>query len=113
MVQGRQYQGVPVGLPLVPQGVFESFSGNEVEALARTCKPALVRLVKEARSAQLPLPFDLDQQQIDAQVNEFLDDAKLAALRQAEQHAIQHAVQLFNFMAKKSDAVLPPSSSRS
>lgn len=92
----------------VPQGVFEGFSGNEIAALARTCKPALVNLLKEAESAQLALPFDLDQQQLDAQVVEFISESELAGLRSAERHAVKHAIQLFNFMANKPDAVFAP-----
>jgi type III restriction enzyme len=92
----------------VPQGVFEGFSGSEVDALARTCKPALVNLLKEANSAQLALPFDLDQDQLDSQVGEFIAEDELASLRAAERHAVRHAVQLFNFMAKKPDAVFAP-----
>ena len=87
----------------VPQKQFEAFSGDEVTALAGACKPSLVRLLKDATSPQLR--FDVESDESSSQVAAFIDPAAFEALPNADRVAIRQAIQLFDFMAGKPDAL--------
>lgn len=90
----------------IPQQVFEAFAGDEVTALAGACKPSLVRLLKDAASPQLT--FDVDADESRSQVEAFMDPNAYAALPSADRVAIRQAIQLFDFMSGKPDALLAP-----
>lgn len=90
----------------VPQQVFEAFSGDEIVALAGACKPSLVRLLKDATSAQLT--FDVESDESSSQVAAFVDPEAFDALPNADKVAVRQAIQLLDFMAGKPDALLAP-----
>lgn len=90
----------------IPQQVFEAFAGDEISALAGTCKPSLIRLLKDATSPQLR--FDVESDGSRSQVAAFLDPAAFEGLPNADRVAIRQAIQLFDFMAEKPDAHLAP-----
>lgn len=90
----------------VPQQVLEAFAGDELEELAGACRPSLVRLVKDAVSPQMIL--DVDSDSGTTQVAPFVDLEQFASLPAPAKHAVTQAVQLFDFMASKPDALLAP-----
>lgn len=90
----------------VPQKVFETATGEEVEELARACRPALLALIKDVKSPQMV--FDLGPGEAAAQVESFMSLDDFAELPGSDRNAIQQAVQLFDFMAGKPDAMLAP-----
>jgi type III restriction enzyme len=90
----------------VPQKVFEAFAGEELGELIGSCKPALVRLVKDASSPQLIL--DVEVEDVRAQVEAFIAGDTYDALPAGDRLAIRQAIQLFDFMGSKSDALLAP-----
>jgi type III restriction enzyme len=90
----------------IPQQVFEAFAGDEASALAGACQPSLVRLLKEATSPQLT--FDVESDASRSQVEAFIDAEAFAALPSGDRVAIRQAIQLFDFMAGKPDALLAP-----
>lgn len=90
----------------VPQQVFEAFHGEDLGDLASACKPSLARLVKDAQSPQLILDVDSDESR--TQVSAFVAIEAFEGLPSADRHAIRQAIQLFDFMAGKPDALLAP-----
>jgi type III restriction enzyme len=90
----------------IPQQVFEAFAGDEVSSLAGACKPSLVRLLRDAASPQLT--FDVGADESRSQVEAFMDPHAYAALPSADRVAIRQAIQLFDFMSGKPDALLAP-----
>ncbi len=91
----------------VPQETFETFSGNTVELLARTCEPSLRDLLDEAVAPQLTLPFG-EARPGDERLGEFIADADFAALPPAHQKMVRQAVSLFRFLENKSGQSLAP-----
>jgi type III restriction enzyme len=90
----------------VPQQVFNAFQGDSVTELAGACKPALVRLLKDAESPQLTL--GLDALAPDTPIESFVSSTAFDALGSADRNAVVQAIQLFDFMAGKPDALLAP-----
>ena len=90
----------------VPQQVFNSFTGDGITGLASACRPALVRLVKDAVSPQLTLGLDaLDAK---TEIEAFISAQAFDALSGPDRNAVVQAIQLFDFMAGKPDALLAP-----
>lgn len=90
----------------VPQQVFEAFRGEEVEELAAACRPALTRLLKDATSPQLR--FQLGDEETKVNIEAFIEPDDFEALAPADQTALRQAIQLFEFMSGKADALLAP-----
>ena len=91
----------------VPQEMFETFSGNTAELLARTCEPSLHDLLDEAAEPQLTLPFG-EARPGDERIGEFIADADFAALPPAHQKMMRQAVSLFRFLENKAGQSLAP-----
>lgn len=87
----------------VPQGVFESFSGNTVEELARTCAPALSNLLdEEDYLARHPLFALLTPEEEKApELGDLVDKSVFEALPERYRMAVDHAAQIFRFTEKK------------
>jgi type III restriction enzyme len=90
----------------VPQQVFEAFTGDELEELAGACRPSLIRLLKDATSPQLIL--DIETPGSRTQVEAFISAEDFDLLPAADRHAVRQAIQLFDFMSTKPDALLAP-----
>lgn len=91
----------------VPQETFESFSADQVEALARACEPALQDLLEEAAEPQMLLPFG-EARPGDERLAEFISDADFAALPPAHQKMVRQSVSLFRFLENKPGQSLAP-----
>lgn len=90
----------------VPQKTFEAFTGEELQELAAACKPAFVRLVKDATSPQLVLDVESDDTRTD--LSAFIAPGEFDVLPSSDRLAIRQAIQLFDFMASKPDALFAP-----
>ena len=93
----------------VPQPVFTNFSGQSVGELLRACSPALRSLLREADSDQLALPLQIDDQEVTSQrLRQFVTDEQLNRIRSRARRGIEHAVLLFDFMARKQNVGFAP-----
>jgi len=90
----------------VPQKVFETFTGDDVAELAAACRPSLVKLVKGVSTPQLI--FDLGDAEAQAQLEAFVPLAVVERLSAPDRNAVKEAVQLFDFMSGRADALLAP-----
>jgi type III restriction enzyme len=97
---------VPWEYLYVPQKVFEAFGGEDLQELVGACKPALVRLVKDATSSQLVLDVEPDESL--THVSAFIAPDEFEALPSSDRLAIRQAIQLFDFMASKPDPMFAP-----
>jgi type III restriction enzyme len=89
----------------VPQGVFEGLSEASVEALARTCAPALQNLVKEEEHKdQLPLfasVIEEEAKEAPFEAKGIIDKEVLEALPERYRRAAEQAISVFRFLEKK------------
>ncbi len=88
----------------VPQGVFERLTGDTMDALVRTCAPALQNLLGEEELRQeLPLLAMLfvEKDEKPSEVESFIDRETLSALPSRYRKAVDQAVQLFRFFEGK------------
>jgi type III restriction enzyme len=89
----------------VPQGVFEGLSEASVEALARTCAPALQNLLKEEEHKdQLPLfasVIDEEAKEAPFEAKGIVDKEILDALPDRYRRAAEQAISVFRFLEKK------------
>lgn len=90
----------------VPQDVMNSFTGDEVGELAGACRPSLLRLVKDAATSQLTLGLEAAAAQTQLEV--FLSPEQFDSLNAPDRNAVVQAIQLFEFMVGKPDALLAP-----
>jgi type III restriction enzyme len=89
----------------VPEKVFEGASGVSIDELARTCRPALARLLQQAASPQQTLVLEpTEGQKVAEQVREFIDPLILAALPSRYRKAVGDAAAVFHFFEKKEAA---------
>ncbi len=86
----------------VPQGTFEKLSGETLEALVRTCAPALQEVIEEeTRQAEMPLFATVTLEERPPEVTEFVAAGVLEALPPRYKAAVEQAVMLFRFLEKK------------
>ena len=91
----------------VPQGVFERLTGDTMEALARTCEPALTALVESAdTSRRMPLfaaaaEADAAELERDPELKGIVDEGTLQALPTRYRKAVEQATMLFRFFENK------------
>jgi type III restriction enzyme len=91
----------------VPEKVFEGASGVSLDELARTCRPSLSLLLKQATEAQQTLKLEVaEEDKVAEQVKGFVDPAVLAALPSRYRKAIADAAAVFHFFEKKEGASL-------
>ena len=89
----------------VPEKVFESASGVSVDELARTCRPSLALLLKQATEAQQSLKLEVTAEDAVAEhVRDFIDPVVLATLPSRYKKAIADAAAVFHFFEKKDGA---------
>lgn len=77
----------------IPQNLFQTFTRDSIETLARTAAPSLAELLSEAPAQQLKL--DLGQVQTDNTIEKFIDPDLLNSLPQAYKTAIEQSITLF------------------
>jgi type III restriction enzyme len=95
-------QGFKWNYVYIPEGVFQHFTGDTMEALSKACQPALVNLLQEAKSAQLSLPFyEVSVEKKAEFVDEFINAQALEELPSRYRKAIEEAVSLYMFLEKK------------
>ncbi len=88
-----------------PQETFEAFSDDRLDALMRSCRPALQDLLDEAVEPQLTLAFgEVRSDETEA----FISKADFAALPPAHQKMVRQAIGLFQFLKKKAGQSLAP-----
>jgi type III restriction enzyme len=103
VVRGRFDARLPLGIRLVPQGVFERLTGDTFGALTRTCQPALKTVIdSEDTSDQLPLfaaaaRAEAAEDDKAPQLKGIVDDAILQALPPRYRKAAEQATMLFRF----------------
>ncbi|MCP5060299.1 MAG: DEAD/DEAH box helicase family protein [bacterium] len=90
----------------VPQGVFERITGDTLEDVLRTCRPALTRLLGEEEPDELPILAAIDKAQAEAdekppEVLELVDAKTLDSLPPRYRKAVQQAVMLYSFFENK------------
>lgn len=94
------------GYLYVPQGVFGSFSADTVEALARTCAPALQSLLREEEDKErYPLfallqPVEVEEEKKPV-IGDIVDEALLKSLPGRYQKAADQAIMLYRFFENK------------
>lgn len=93
----------------VPQGIFDRFSGNTIEELARTCQPVLHELLEERETMQMVLPFMTGEEAAPSvSIEEFITADALAKLSKNTATLVTQAIQLFRFYENKTDLILSP-----
>ena len=93
----------------VPQAIFTDFSGDSVGELLRACSPSLRSLLREADSAQMALPLQLESDEISAtRLGQFISPSDLESLVLRSRRGVEHAVLLFDFMATKQNVAFAP-----
>lgn len=93
----------------VSEKVFAGASGNSIDELARTCRPSLALLLKQATEAQLSLKLEVtEEDQVAEQVRDFVDPAVLGALPSRYRQAIADAAAVFHFFERKESASFGP-----
>jgi type III restriction enzyme len=86
----------------IPEGTFQHFNNDSMEALARSCAPALVDLIEEAGTQQMTLPFgEVSEAKKEEDLSEFISKEALEALPSRYRRAIEEAVSLFKFLENK------------
>jgi type III restriction enzyme len=89
----------------VPQGVFEGLTEAFIEALARTCAPALQNLLKEQEDKeQLPLfatVIDQEAKEAPFEAKGIVDQEILETLPERYRRAAEQAISVFRFLEKK------------
>jgi type III restriction enzyme len=93
----------------VPEKVFQSASGVSVDELARTCRPSLALLLKQAASPQQTLNLEVSEtERVAEQVKDFVDPAVVAVLPSRYKKAVIDAAAVFHFFEKKEAASFGP-----
>jgi type III restriction enzyme len=93
----------------VPEKVFQGASGVSVDELARSCRPSLAMVLKQATEAQQSLKLEVtEEDKIAEQVRDFIDPAVLAALPSRYKKAVADAAAVFHFFEKKEDTSFGP-----
>ncbi len=93
----------------VPEKVFEGASGVSVDELARTCRPSLALLLKQATEPQQTLRLLVtEENKIAEQVKGFIQSAAFAALPSRYKKAIADSAGLFLFLEKKDNSAFGP-----
>lgn len=93
----------------VPEKVFEGASGTSVDELARTCRPSLALLLRQATEAQQTLRLEVtEEDKVAEQVKDFVDPAVLTALPSRYKKAVADAAAVFHFFEKKEGASFGP-----
>lgn len=91
----------------VPQDIFESFTGDSAQMLARACEPELKDLLGEGVEPQLVLSFG--EARPDAErLGDFISADELNSLPKSHQKMVLQAVELFQFSARKPGQSLSP-----
>ena len=86
----------------VPEGIFERFREDKIEALSRACAPALQNLQVEETEEELPLLTLMGRDEEKATIpTEFVDAELLEALPPRYQHSVEQAVMLLKFFENK------------
>lgn len=89
----------------VPQGVFETLTGQTIDELARTCAPALQNLLTEEDfKAQYPLFASIaavEEEKV-SEAEGLVDDAIMKSLPDRYRKAAEQAISLFRFLENKS-----------
>lgn len=102
-------QGIKWSYLYLPEKIFQSFNGNRMDDLARSCAPALADLIHEADTAQMALPlYEATAAERAAELDEFISSDNLGKLPSRYRKAIEEAVGLFGFLEKKQNASLSP-----
>lgn len=92
----------------IPEGTFQHFNNDSIEALARSCAPALADLVEEANSLQMALPFDeVSQAKKEENVSEFISREALEALPSRYRKAVEESISLYKFLENKGGSFSP------
>lgn len=84
----------------LPQGVFETFSGDSFHALVRACRPSLGDLLEE-KDEQRTLFSVVDERS--AEISDLVETEKLDALPPRYRRAVEQSATLFRFMEKKGE----------
>jgi type III restriction enzyme len=88
----------------VPQGVFETLTGQTIDELARTCAPALQNLLTEEDfKAQYPLFASVAavEEERTSEAKGLVDDAIMKSLPDRYGKAAEQAISLFRFLENK------------
>ena len=90
----------------VPQGVFERITGDRLDDVVRTCRPALTRLLSEDVAEELPLFAAIEKAYAEEDekapdVTELVPQATLDALPPRYRKAATEAATLYRFFEKK------------
>jgi len=88
----------------VPQGVFETFTGQTIDELARTCAPALQNLLTEEDfKTQYPLFASVTavEEERTSEAKGLVDDAIMNSLSGRYREAADQAISLFRFLENK------------
>jgi len=104
-------EGVTWKYLYVPQGVFESHSGNTIEELAAASDPALRNLIdSESLEERFPLlaPAIAAEDEEEPDLGGLVDAALLNSLNPRDRKAVRDAVVLFLFMENKQDMNFAP-----
>jgi type III restriction enzyme len=91
----------------VPQGLFERMSGDSIEELVRTCRPALHTLIdSEDEESRYPLLAAIkrattEKDEKAPEVKGFVDETTLSALPERYRKAVEQATTLYRFFENK------------
>ena len=88
----------------VPQGVFESETGNTIEGLVRTCSPALQDLIEEEKiEERFPLFAGIDAEEVEKspELEGIVEEEVLNSFPPRYKRAIEQAALLYKFMQTK------------
>lgn len=89
----------------VPERVFQSASKASVAELARTCRPSLSALLKQASEAQQTLLLEAtEESRMAEQAKDFIGAQELLALPSRYRKAVSDATTVFHFLEKKEGA---------
>lgn len=92
----------------VPEALYKRYNDTTIQALASACAPELQRLVKDAESQQLGLPFYLVSEEEKQNNRElFIRDEDFQLLPEMYQESITDASDLYAFLATKQQSFAP------
>lgn len=92
----------------VPEALFRRYNDTTIQALASACTPELQRLVKDAETQQLGLPFYMTSE-VEKQDHRqlFIRDEDFQLLPEMYQESITDASDLYAFFVTKSQSFAP------
>lgn len=92
----------------VPEALYKRYNDTTIQALASACAPELNRLVKDAETQQLGLPFYMVSEEEKQNHRElFIRDEDFQLLPEMYQESITDASDLYAFLATKQQSFAP------